>query len=123
MPDEHRLIVTPRLVIGAWIALMGIVLMLDRMGVVDARQAFRLWPLIVVAGGATMYFDGAHAGRRNGVIVMVVGGWLLLNSLDIVRIGFWDLFWPLILIAAGAALVMQTLQQGKERSSALDERW
>src|SRR5229473_547304 len=117
MPDEHRSIVTPRLMIGAWIALMGIVLMLDRMGAVDARQAFRLWPLIVVVGGATMYFEGANAGRRNGVIVMVVGGWLLLTSLGVVRIGIWELFWPIVLIAAGTALVMQTLQRGREPSS------
>ena len=113
MSDEYRHIVTPRLMIGAWIALMGIVLMLDRMGVVDAREAFRLWPLVIVAGGAAMYFQGEHAraGRTNGAIVMFVGGWLLLNSLGVVRLGIWDLFWPLVLIAAGTALVMQTLQR------------
>jgi predicted membrane protein len=114
--DGFRQIVTPRLMIGAWIALMGIVLMLDRMGVVDAREAFRLWPLVIVAGGAAMYFQGEHrrSGRTNGVIVMAVGGWLLLNSLGVVRIGIWDLFWPLVLIAAGTALVMQTLQRNSE---------
>ena len=93
---------------------MGIILMLDRMGVVDAREAFRLWPLVIVAGGATMYFQGPRAGRTNGAIVMFVGGWLLLNSLGVVRLGIWDLFWPLVLIAAGTALVMQTLQRTSE---------
>jgi predicted membrane protein len=116
MSDDYRSIVTPRLMIGAWIALMGIVLMLDRMGVVDARVAFRLWPLVIVAGGAAMYFQGEHprAGRVNGGIVMFVGAWLLLNSLGVVRIGIWELFWPLVLIGAGTALVMQTLQRSSE---------
>jgi hypothetical protein len=117
MPDRGRLIVTPRLVVGAWIALMGIVLMLDRIGLVDAREAFRLWPLVIVAAGAIAYFHGPfhgseRAGRTNGVILMVLGGWLLLDSLGVIRVGFWDLFWPLLLIAAGTALVMQTLRRG-----------
>lgn len=121
MPDRGRLIVTPRLVVGAWIALMGIVLMLDRIGVVDARAAFRLWPLIIVAAGAITYFHGPlygseRAGRTNGVILMVLGGWLLLNSFGVIRVGFWDLFWPLLLIAAGTALVMQTLQRSTTSS-------
>jgi predicted membrane protein len=121
MSDQGRLIVTPRLVIGAWIALMGIVLMLDRIGVVDARAAFRFWPLVIVAAGAIAYFHGPqHAGRTNGVILMVLGGWLLLNSFGVIRIGFWDLFWPLVLIGAGTALVMQTLQRGSQSHASGD---
>jgi predicted membrane protein len=116
MSDDYRSIVTPRLMIGAWIALMGIVLMLDRMGVVEARVAFRLWPLVIVAGGAAMYFQGEHrrAGRVNGGLVMFVGVWLLLNSVGLVHVSIWELFWPLVLIGAGTALVMQTLQRSSE---------
>jgi predicted membrane protein len=121
MTDEGRVIVTPRLVIGAWIALMGIVLMLDRMGLVDARGFFRLWPLVIVAAGAITYFRGPQrAGRTNGVVLMVLGGWLLLRSFGVLRVGFWDLFWPLILIAAGTALVMQTLQRGGQSPASGD---
>jgi predicted membrane protein len=118
--DTGRPIVTPRLVLGAWIALMGIVLMLDRMGVVDARAAFRLWPLVIVAAGVVTYVHGPHAGRTNGVILMGLGGWLLLNSLGIIRVGFWDLFWPAVLIAAGTALVLQTLKRGGEPAASGD---
>ena len=41
---------------------------------------------------------------------MALGGWLLLNSLGIVRISVWQLFWPMILIAIGTILVVQTVQ-------------
>jgi predicted membrane protein len=99
---------------------MGIVLMLDRMGVLDARAAFRLWPLVIVAAGVVTYVKGSQVGRTNGVILMGLGGWLLLNSLGIIRIGFWDLFWPAVLIAAGTALVLQTLQRGRESAASGD---
>jgi predicted membrane protein len=124
MSDPGRLIVTPRLLVGAWIALVGVILMLDRIGVVDARETFRLWPLIIVAAGAITYFHGPQrAGRTNGVILMVLGGWLLLNSFGVIRVGFWDLFWPLLLIAAGTALVMQTLQRdGQSHASGDGDR-
>jgi len=112
---NQRLVITPRLVLGAAIALMGIVLMLDRVGLADAHQAFRLWPIIIIAAGAAMYVQRAeHSGSVNGIILMAIGGWLLLNSLGIIRVGFWDLFWPVVLIAAGTALVMQTLRRSNE---------
>jgi len=115
MSEHSRIIVTPRLLLGAWIALMGVVLMLDRIGLIDAGQAFRLWPLLLVAAGASLYFQGPKdAGRVNGGILMVVGVWLLLRSLGVIRVGFWDLFWPMVLIAGGTALVMQTLRRGRE---------
>lgn len=121
MSEDTRFVVTPRLLLGGWIALMGVVLMLDRIGIVDAGQTFRLWPLILVAAGASMYFQGPkNAAHVNGSILMVVGVWLLLHSLGVIRVGFWDLFWPMVLIAGGTALVMQTLRRGRASSATGD---
>ena len=121
MSDDHRFAVTPGLLVGAWIALMGVVLMLDRIGLVDANQAFRLWPLILVGAGAWLYFqEPDNAGHMNGTILMVVGGILLLSSLGVIRVAFRDLFWPFVLIGAGGALVMQTLRRGGEPGASDD---
>jgi predicted membrane protein len=115
---ENRIAVTPRVLIGIGIALIGVILMLDRIGLVDADVAFRLWPLVIVLAGISVYMRGPErAGRTNGVILMVVGSWLLLSSIGVIRVSFWQLFWPLVLIAIGTGLVMQTLHHREARPS------
>jgi len=56
----------------------------------------------------------------NGVIVMIIGGWLLLNSTGIVRVGFWELFWPMILIGIGSVLVLQAFRRHTREASGAD---
>lgn len=103
---------TPRLIIGLAIALFGVVLVLDRLNLVVADQALRWWPAVIVAVGALIYTQSRRVGSGiNGIIVMIVGGWLLLNSVGIVRVRFWEMFWPLILVGIGSMLVSQALRR------------
>ena len=93
--------VTPRMIVGLAIALFGVVLVLDRLNLVDADQALRWWPAVIVAVGALIYTQSRRVGGGvNGIIVMIIGGWLLLNSVGVLRVGFWEMFWPLILVAS-----------------------
>ncbi|MEO7193122.1 MAG: DUF5668 domain-containing protein [Vicinamibacterales bacterium] len=106
---------TPQVVVGALIALFGIVLTLDRLHLVDADRVLRIWPLGVVAIGALIFAQGrARGGGLNGILMMVVGAWLLLNTLGVTRVRIWDLFWPLMLILIGVSLVRQTLRREPE---------
>jgi predicted membrane protein len=103
-------VVTPRLIVGLAIALFGVVLVFDRLNVVVADQVLRWWPAVIVAVGALIFHQARRVGSGvNGVIVMLIGGWLLLNSLGIMRVRFWELFWPLVLVGIGAMLVMQAM--------------
>lgn len=105
-------LMTPRLIIGMAIALFGVVLVLDRMNLVIADQVLRWWPAVIVAIGATMFSQSRHVGGGiNGVIVMIIGGWLLLNTLGVLRVGFWEMFWPLVLIGIGSSLVLQATRR------------
>jgi hypothetical protein len=111
--NQPKVMITPRLVLGIGLAAFGLILTLDRLHLVDARVALRFWPVLLIAIGVQQYFNpgaGRHQGVRsgNGLIWIVIGGWLLLNSLRIVRVGIWELFWPLVLIVVGVSLVMQT---------------
>src|SRR6478672_10367710 len=113
--NRPTVIVTPRLILGAGLALFGLLLTLDRLDLVEARYALRFWPVIIIAIGVLQYRNssGPLRGTRsvNGLIWIFIGSWLLLNSLRILRVGIWDLFWPLVLIAVGVSLVMQTLRR------------
>ena len=114
---------TPRLIVGVAIALFGVVLVLDRLNLVIADQVLRLWPTVIVAIGALIYAQSRRVGSGiNGIIVMLVGGWLWLNSLGILRIRFWEMFWPMVLIGIGAMLVMQAMgRRTREASGAYSD--
>ena len=51
---------------------------------------------------------------------MIIGGWLLLNTLGILRVRFWEMFWPLVLIGIGSMLVLQALRRRTREASGAD---
>ena len=111
-------LLTPRFIIGVAIALFGVVLVLDRLNLVIADTLLRWWPLVIIAIGALIFSQSRRTGSgTNGVIVMVIGVWLLLNSLDILRVRFWELVWPTILIGIGSVLVSQAMRRHTRESS------
>jgi hypothetical protein len=114
-------LMTPRLIVGLAIALFGVVLVLDRLNLVVADQVLRWWPAVIVAVGALIFAQSRRIGGGiNGTIVMVIGAWLLLNTLGILRVRFWDLFWPLVMIGIGSVLVLQTLRRNTRKASGAD---
>src|SRR5688572_22706603 len=114
-------LMTPRLIVGVAIALFGVVLVLDRLNLVIADQVLRWWPAVIVALGALMFSQSRRVGGGiNGVIVMIIGGWLLLNTVGILRVRFWEMFWPLVLIGIGSALVSQALRRRTREASGAD---
>ena len=102
---------SPRLLLGLGLALFGVILLLGRLDMFDANYVLRFWPLVLVAIGLQQFFNprvGSPAGRLvpvNGVIWIVIGGLLLLNSFGILRVSIWELFWPAVLIALGVRLM------------------
>ena len=71
--------VTPRLVIGLAIMMAGFLLALDSLGFADAGQAFRWWPLALIAVGVTKLLG--NASQRSGAFLLIVLGaaFLALN--------------------------------------------
>lgn len=93
---------------GIFLTLLGLVLTLDRLELVDATRALRWWPVGFHVLGATILLRRRDAhGRFWGAAWLVLGTWLLLNSLGLVRVDVWDLLWPLLLIAVGVRLVLR----------------
>jgi predicted membrane protein len=109
----------PRFVIGAGIALFGIVLMLDRLHIVDADLLLRFWPVIFIAIGVQRFLN-PREGRSNvqGVLWMAFGGWLLLNTLGAFRVPVWEMIWPVILIWFGAHLMQRTTAKASDATAA-----
>ncbi len=51
-------------------------------------------------------FSGASGIAPAGLVLIVVGGWLLLNTLGLVSLDLWEFFVPLLLVFLGARIMM-----------------
>ncbi|MDZ7268626.1 MAG: cell wall-active antibiotics response protein [candidate division KSB1 bacterium] len=121
MNDEKRFRLTPQLVLGLVLILLGLVFVLDNLGLIYRGDYLRYWPALVILFGLIKLAqsDGA-AGRVGGVILIALGGLLLLRSLDLVYFNFWDFFWPVLFIAAGISMMMRAWTRYRRQDGNLD---
>jgi len=101
----NRAAPTSTLVSGLIIAGIGVVLLLDRLGIIESNFIWRLWPLIFVAVGVGRLLE-SHTTTKDqvwGGFLISFGGLLTLHELGYIRFGIGEL-WPLFLIAAGVLL-------------------
>jgi hypothetical protein len=112
--------VLPRLVLGAGIAIAGILFTLDNVGLVDADDWLRYWPALVVVFGLGLLVSGtARSERIGGIVWTLAGGWLLADRIVYLPFSLFDL-WPLGLVAVGALLVMRAVRP-RRRSAATED--
>ncbi len=106
--------ITPRLLAGGGLMLFGVVMLIDRTGLMDAGRVLRFWPLILIAIGVQQlasgraHSDGTPSTRLGGLAWIGIGGVFLLNSLGITRASVFDLFWPVVLIGVGVRLLTRS---------------
>ena len=101
-----------RLLVGGVLIALGIVFLLDRLGVAQAGTLIgALWPLVIIAAGALQMAvtRRAHIGAA---IVVLVGLILLAASLNLLPANAWALFWPVVLIAIGVLFLAGVITRG-----------
>jgi hypothetical protein len=109
---------TPQLLMGLIIISVGVIFTLDNMGVADARSYLRFWPAGLIAIGLLKVQQARGSGGTAGGFAMIaVGGWLLLDSLEIISVSIWQL-WPILLVFFGASMVWQGIS-GRRRGAGL----
>ena len=114
MASDTRATVTPQLVIGVFITLLGVVLMLDQFGLVEARHVRPFWPLLLIALGASMLLQRRDSsGRFWGGVWTMIGAWMLLNALGWLEVTVWQLIGPLLLILIGGTVLAHAF--GRQR--------
>jgi len=107
---RRRTFVTPRLILGLALIFFGVVFTLDRLDAVDADDVVRFWPVfLVIAGVAKLFWPAGAGGRFTGVLLVLVGSWLLAWELGYVDYSPWD-YWPVILVLIGLRLLAQGLR-------------
>lgn len=89
---------------------LGVLFLLDNLGIVPFREVWRYWPVILIALGVVRLVD-SHGTPSViwGAMLAGIGGLLLLDNLQIIVFD-WRLFWPAILIAIGILMLIRTTQ-------------
>jgi len=105
-----------QLVAGVILVLLGAALLLTEAGWLSGIGLYRLWPLIVIAVGATRVMSGDRDDRKGGYIVLFMGCWMLANTLNLFGL-YWGNSWPLPMVAVGLALILGG--HGRERTTGL----
>jgi predicted membrane protein len=104
-PTNHS--VTPKFVIGVCLVLAGVVLALDQLGLLYANHLLRFWPAALIIIGLVMLQRREGQSALRALVLIVVGGWLLLNTLGLVSLDLWEFLVPLLLVFFGARIMMR----------------
>ncbi len=108
MTDGSKRPVGPGLLVGLWITALGVIFLLDQLGVLPAHISFEfVWPAILIAAGLGIMFY-THAGNRFwGAVLLVWGLASLSNVLGFFHVHIGSL-WPLVLIALGISMLLNS---------------
>jgi predicted membrane protein len=108
---RHTDLLSPRLVVGVIIVACGAALLLDNLGVFDARRVLRvMWPLALVAIGVVMVRSPDHKRSRNwGWVLITVGAWIFLGKIGWIGLSLWELLVPGLLLFVGGTLVWRAI--------------
>ena len=98
---------------GAVVCGVGVILLLDHMGIISAERLWRFWPMFIVVAGVISLVQSGN--RIWGGFLIVVGLLFQLSSLDIIRFRWSDL-WPLAIIAAGAMMIWGSFESRRARA-------
>jgi predicted membrane protein len=110
--------ITPRLIVGFGILSLGILWTLDNLDFLESERITEWWPLILIVIGVVRFFDRASS-RSVSVVLMIVGLFLLLDSIDLID---WDLgdFIPLGIALLGAKLIWDAVSRRQAAASNSD---
>ena len=102
--------VTGQVVLGLLVIGMGLLFLLDNLGLVDMHRAVSFWPMLFVIVGTVKLCDTrSQGGTLLGAALVGVGILMMLDRLDIINFSVRTL-WPLVLIGLGGFLVAKALR-------------
>jgi cell wall-active antibiotic response 4TMS protein YvqF len=102
---SERVLDLGRLLLGLTVVTLGVLLLLDSAGTLDAGQAIDdFWPLLLVAAGLLTLAERPPSLVR-GWLLTGIGVLLLLFTADVVDQSAWDYVWPALIIGVGLLIV------------------
>ena len=117
IPEEKSpdLRISPRLVVGVAIMVAGLVLALDSLGLLDADQVFRFWPLVLVAVGVTKLLSRSPSGAFFWIVAGIGLQAHKLGYLPSARL------WAALLFLLGAQIAWRALRGPAARAARVSD--
>ncbi len=100
-----------RLILGAGVIAVGLLLILDNFEVLEADDIFIYWPVLLIAIGLTKLFRRTLPELVFAVGLIGFGAWILLFNLELTELEPWGFFWPIVLIFGGTMLVLGAIRR------------
>ena len=108
--------IASQLLMGLLVIVVGVLFTLENLGALDAQDFVRYWPVALIAVGALKLWQSQGGGGTFAGLLFILGGtWLLLESLEIVTVRLRDL-WPMLLVLVGASMVWRGMYGRQERA-------
>jgi hypothetical protein len=121
MEDQPTFRITPRVILGVTIIVIGLLAALDALDLLRVGNVVRLWPLVLIGFGLANLLGATFRGQRVwGGILLVLGALILAANTDLLDIS-WNFIWPVILILLGVLVLSRSLGGG--RGGASPEDW
>ena len=102
-----------RVVIGSIVLLLGLLFLLENLGIVYVEQVWQFWPVIFIAMGIAHVIDGrGWHSRLWGGGMAAIGLLFLAQSLGYLPWNVWGLLWPVLLIFWGIVILLRGFGAG-----------
>ena len=113
-PRASRPAVTPQVVLGLLVIVVGVLFTLDNLEIIDAYDFLRYWPAgLIAVGGMKLWHAMRHGqGWFGGIAFTSIGAWMLLNRIVYIRVDARDL-WPILLVLVGGYMVWRGVGGGR----------
>jgi predicted membrane protein len=112
---------TPQALFGLMVIIVGVLFTLDNLDVLDASEYLQYWPAGLVAVGLLkLWQTRAGQGVVGGLVLVLLGSWMLLERIVAIRIRLHDV-WPLFFVFIGGYLVWKGLGGGRYRRAPEDD--
>ena len=97
--------ISSRIVLGVTIIAVGVMLLLDTLGVPGLNNILSTWwPIFVILAGLVSLINGPK-NYLWPVILVVFGTFLQLNELGILGFSPWQIIWPTLVIMIGLSII------------------
>lgn len=96
-----------RLIIGAFILVIGVLALADNLNFFNARDIIRFWPTVfIVVGALKLSNTRTRSGTMIGGGLILLGIAMTLNYMGMISFRLRD-WWPLFIIMAGLAMIFK----------------
>ncbi|OBV38654.1 LiaI-LiaF-like domain-containing protein [Janthinobacterium psychrotolerans] len=104
-----------QIILGVLVIGLGLVFLLDNLGLISVRYTFRFWPtLLIIFGLLKISQSRTRSGYVLGGVMVLLGVTWTFRAMGLFYIS-WNMLWPLVIIGIGIAVVSKSLPGGRQR--------